>query len=366
MFNVLLDLHCEAAPLWERMPDPALALARTKDFDTLLVCRKNSPSALQAEAEKLPLLTLGSDSPFHPLSLLRLWLRLRKHRRVLLHSFGGQAAALAYLLARRRERGTALLVHSHFFRPRLRHPFFPQSCAAAAGIICGSSAIAAHVLKESGLRPGKTHVIPPGVSHREYPRRAESDGRFVVCMPAPLESGNGQDMLIRAMSALWQMDDLPPWEVRLIGSGSMFHSLLEEARELGVLDRLSVLGEQDVRETLPRCSALILPFNAMVYTPGLAAGWAVGLPVICPDHPACREIARHGENALFVRPDNPQDLAAAVLLLIREPRIARKLAEGGRASLPAVGEKRMLDDCRALYLELAAGRGWALRARANE
>jgi len=366
MLVVLLDLHPQPHPSQECILALLRALAQTKPFIPLLICRKHSPPAVRAAAEGLPVLALGSGWPFHPFSLLRIWLRLRKHRWAVLQSFGGQSAALAYLLAARRKANRTSVVHTHFFAPSMRHPLLHKSYAAADCIVCGSSTIAKLVQQESGLPPDRFRVMPPGAKRIGYPeRRTQRNGRIAICMPGVLAEGHGQESLVHAMAALWQVEDLPPWEVRLIGSGLMFHVLLDEAQKLGVLDRLAILGEQDLHEVLPSCGVLILPSGELVYAPGLADGWAAGLPVICPALPAALELTRDHENALLVAPDNPQALAAAILRVIRDPKLAEKLVRGGKTSLASVSEERMIADSLALYHALIAKRGWVASSPAS-
>jgi glycosyltransferase involved in cell wall biosynthesis len=359
MLVVLIDLHPQADPSQERILALLRALVQTKPFIPLLICRKHSPLADRAAAEGLPVLALKSDWIFHPISLLRIWLRLRKHRLAVLQSFGGQASALAYLLAERRDPDRTILTHTHFFAPRMQHRWLQKSYEAADCVVCGSSTIAKLVQQESGLPSAKVCVIPPGTKNIGYPERVpQRNGRVAICMPGVLAEGYGQESLVHAMAALWQVEDLPPWEVRLMGAGPMFHFLLDEAQKLGVLDRLAILGDQDPREVLPHCWALVLPSGEMVYAPALACGWAAGLPVICPALPAAFELTRDKENALHVAPDNPQALASAILRIVRDPGLVEKLVQGGKRALASVSEERMIVDCFMLYHELIARRGW--------
>ena len=367
MLVVLLDLHPQPDPSQDIILALLRALAQTKPFIPLLLCRKHSPLAGRAAAEGLPMLALSSGWILHPVSLLRIWLRLRKHRRVVLQSFGGQADSLAYLLASRRKPGQAVLIHTHFFAPRMPSKWIQESYAAADCVVCGSSTLATLVQTESGLQPDKFRVIPPGAKHISYPERVKQrNGRVAICMPGVLAEGHGQEALVHAMAALWQVEDLPPWEVRLAGSGPMFHVLLDEAQKLGVLDRLAILGEQDMREVLPHCRVLVLPVGELVYAPGLACGWAAGIPVICPALPAALELTRDKENALLVAPDNPQALAAAMLRVIRDAKLAETLVQGGKAALVSVSEERMIADSFTLYHELIAKHGWLASAAPDQ
>jgi glycosyltransferase involved in cell wall biosynthesis len=52
-------------------------------------------------------------------------------------------------------------------------------------------------------------------------------------------------------------------------------------------------------------------------------------PVIVGDHPANRELLTNGENALFVKPENPEDLAEKILELRNNEKLREKIAKNG-------------------------------------
>jgi hypothetical protein len=86
-----------------------------------------------------------------------------------------------------------------------------KSYAAADRVVCGSATIAKLVQQESGLQPEKFHITPPGAKHIVYPtRRKQRSGRVAICMPGILAEGHGQEALVHAMAALWQVENLPP------------------------------------------------------------------------------------------------------------------------------------------------------------
>ena len=82
--------------------------------------------------------------------------------------------------------------------------------------------------------------------------------------------------------------------------------------------------------------------------------------------PAACELIRDKENALLVAPDNPQALAAAILRIIRNPKLAAKLVQGGKAALASVSEERMIADSLALYHNFLAKQGWVAQPSESE
>jgi glycosyltransferase involved in cell wall biosynthesis len=59
----------------------------------------------------------------------------------------------------------------------------------------------------------------------------------------------------------------------------------------------------------------------------------VGTPVVVTDVIGSRDTVEHGRSGLVVPPDDPDALAAAVVRLLADPDLRRRLAGGGRARL---------------------------------
>jgi glycosyltransferase involved in cell wall biosynthesis len=58
---------------------------------------------------------------------------------------------------------------------------------------------------------------------------------------------------------------------------------------------------------------------------------ASGLPVIATSIAGNRELVQHGKNGLLVRPDDPEQLADALLELINESELRQHMGFSGRA-----------------------------------
>jgi glycosyltransferase involved in cell wall biosynthesis len=107
------------------------------------------------------------------------------------------------------------------------------------------------------------------------------------------------------------------------------------------------------------CDAATIPFDWTEHFAYYASPlkmfeyMAARVPVVASDLPALREVLRHRENALLVRPDDPADLARALTALLEDPDLAARLAGQARRDVAP-----HTWDARALRIldELGGGR----------
>ncbi len=364
--------------------DHALALAlHMRDGGPLapmLACRQGSALHRRAMTLNLPVLPLPGVHPANPLTLFRLWRWQRRHARLLVQTVGEEALTLGHCLLRLRPRGSTLLAHAFLLRPPLdgKNP----ALHAAHKIFCGSGHVRARLTAaadpgEQGGRadpsaprlPGPRQVLlAPGLAleAEEHPLAREDSpagARCVFGLGEALAPRSGAQIVTRAMAAIWQREDLPPWEVRALGGGPRYQELLDEALTLGVAARLCLLNDQPPALALPACRVWIAPGTSPEELPEtLWSGVAAGLPNICTRTPLHRErldaaalqpdgpcpaqstavpppdlCMEENGPALWVPPDDPQALAKAMIAMMTDAPLRRRLAERSAALRPLVG-----------------------------
>jgi len=82
---------------------------------------------------------------------------------------------------------------------------------------------------------------------------------------------------------------------------------------------------------------------------------ACGRPIVTTDTPGCREIVRHGINGLLVPPRDSGALAGALLQLLKDPELRRRMGRAGREIAAAeFSLEKVVSETLAVYRQLLA------------
>lgn len=150
--------------------------------------------------------------------------------------------------------------------------------------------------------------------------------------------GRGQDLLLRAFAKLRHR--LPGARCMIVGEP------FERERDLGYRARLGNLADQlGIAEVVDFAGAVeemadVYAAADLVVNPARipesfgrvgCEALLAGRPVVSTRVGAVPEVLRDGESALLVDPDEPDQLAAAMLRLLTEPELAARLVSTGRA-----------------------------------
>ena len=125
-------------------------------------------------------------------------------------------------------------------------------------------------------------------------------------------------------------------ECRLVmaGAGSALPEVRERIRRLGLEDRVTLTGwvTGDALWDVYRSGAIfVLPSSWREGQPTVLSEAAhFGLPIITTRIRAAPDLFEEGVNALFVPPRSPRLLADAILLLLRQPELRRRMGVANR------------------------------------
>ena len=149
--------------------------------------------------------------------------------------------------------------------------------------------------------------------------------------------GRGQDVLLRAMPAI--LERLPG--ARYVLAGDPFprpqdlayrERLLALIDELGIGYAVIVAGHfEEVADVYAAADVIVNParFNEPFGRVPFEAAIA-GRPAVVTRVGAIPELLRDGRSALIVAPEEPEELADAVVRALTDPELAARLVEGAR------------------------------------
>jgi glycosyltransferase involved in cell wall biosynthesis len=122
-------------------------------------------------------------------------------------------------------------------------------------------------------------------------------------------------------------------QVVVVGDGPERLNLLRLAREIGVAENLSFVGNQEYEVTLEcfkKCSFFVLASRAEGMPLVIAEALSMGKAVVATRIDGVPELVEHGVNGLLVPPESAGDLAEALISLNENPEFRDELASRGR------------------------------------
>ena len=263
--------------------------------------------------------------------------------RCILAEFGPTGAALRRVC---RSRGLRLFVNFHGYdatvmprRARIRHAY-RLLARDAEGVICGSQHFR-QILIGLGFPPQKISVVPCGVDLAAFrPGRLRDRNRVIGV--GRLTPKKAPDLLIRAFARA--ATDRPGLRLSLIGDGPLMPRCRALVAELGLQDRIDLLGAQPhvaIRDRL--AGAGIFAQHSLTAPNGdqesqgisLVEAMAAALPVVTTDHNGFSETVLHGTTGLLSPEGDVPAMAAHLAALADAPERAAALGAAGRARAEA-------------------------------
>ena len=258
------------------------------------------------------------------------------------------------------------LRYPRFYKPvdRLLYTWkFRHACRIADRVVAVSECTKRDIVHYFGTDPSKIEVIYQGCSPRfaqpvsaeriELVRRTYAlPERFVLSVGSIEERKN----LLLAVKALRQL----PADVHLVavGRSTKYSESVERwAAEHGLKERVHLLHKVDFAD-LPAIYRLGKVFVYPSYYEGfgipIIEAISAGLPVVAATG-SCLEEAG-GEACIYVSPDDPQALAAAVERLLDDEPMRREMVRVSQEYIRRFDGEAIAERIEALYEEVAADR----------
>jgi glycosyltransferase involved in cell wall biosynthesis len=177
----------------------------------------------------------------------------------------------------------------------------------------------------------KIIVIPCGVRPEYLPAAREPHDDIVFLYVGRRDPYKNLPMLVESFAQLKKQNY--PARLRVIGSDDpRYPEARQTARALGVDDAIEWCGyvhDSELIHAYQQADVFVLPSRYEGFGLPVAEAMACGTPVICSRSSSLPEVA--AEATLYMDPDNPETLTAAMLRMVREPDLRVELSRRGLA-----------------------------------
>jgi glycosyltransferase involved in cell wall biosynthesis len=323
----------------------------------------------------------GAD--YHPLPLLDKRIDTRRMAELtailqaaqpdIVNGHGTRAAWFASHVLRRISRRPALIYSEHLFSFDAREGMKRLPWIAIERYICRhADALATSCGANARLAESRGWVRAENIAMRHYGIELEVYRDQAAHPIARQELGIPQDVpLVGTVGRLVPQKGLRYWldaaalvthelaaaHLLIVGDGELRAALEQQARQLGLGDRVHFLGAHTAPwRILAACDIVAFSslFEGLPQT-GLEA-LSAGMPLVATRMNGTEEIIRSGWNGELVPPRDAPSLAAAMLALLRDPAARARMRTVGPRSVEDYHTDVMIARFRATYERLHAQR----------
>ena len=180
----------------------------------------------------------------------------------------------------------------------------------------------------------------------EIERRAEfrdkhgfSQDDLIFFVPRRLTKKNGVIYPILSLPAV--LEKFPNARVVFAGTGEMMEEMKRKAAELGIADRVTLVGAVDHSEMIEYYALSNVALVPSIYSAGVEEATSIsaleamgsGVPLIACAVGGLKEIIVDGEDGLLVEEQNAEQLSDAMIRLLGNPEEGQRLADAARAKI---------------------------------
>lgn len=201
-------------------------------------------------------------------------------------------------------------------------------------------------LRYNVAEPKRVKVVWNGIEDAPYRAKPGTGDEVRIVMVARFAPQKDHGTLLRAIKGVQG-----PWRLLLIGDGPLRAEAEQQARDLGIADRVEFLGSRrDVPEILSSSHVFALATNWEGLPISILEGMRTGLPVVASDVGGVSESVRDGENGFVVPRGDAESLRGALQKLVIDPAMRERFGQVSRARYEAdFTAQRMFDQTRAVY-----------------
>jgi len=350
-------LHIDSAETWRGGQQQVLYLAeRLTDYDNIVVCPPQSPLAEKARAAGLKVLPVRMRGEWDIQAVHKLRNIIKKNSIKIVHLHSPHAHALGLLAAK--SAGNCKVVLSRRVDFPIRKNILSRLKYFKVDRIIAISGGVKRALIADGLSEEKIDVVYSGADIVRF-QNVKGDylisefgltkNSWRVGNVAALAWHKDHKTLIEAARIV--INEFPKATFLIAGEGPLRREIEILIEKLNLDENVKLLGfRQDIPEILSLLDLFVLSSSWEGLGTSLLDALASRLPVVASNVGGIPEIIRDGLNGILVAPEDPGALAQAIIHLLKNRDLARKMGEEGfRIVKEKFSVDRMVEQTRRVY-----------------
>lgn len=333
----------------------------------------DGPLRKEIEEEGIPLLSAPIDGR-GPLGFLRGALAIRRLLARMpvdiIHCQSVVPAVMASLARLGRvPRKPRIIWHDRLIKGR-SYPLVARLFNHCADFVIANSNYERDKLVRHGLKSQKVRTIHnclnfafPQVVPKEKDLRLladlaiDSDEAIIGTVGRLHPRKGGYQGLLRAMALVYK--ETPRCKLLVVGTGPLECELRALAKALGIEGQVIFAGvRRDLVRLYPLIDLFVLASRAESFGNVLVEAMSFARPVVATQVGGIPEVVTDGQTGLLVPPGDPRPLAAAILRLLGDRAMARRMGEAGRERVRNYFcPTRLGDELEEVYERLVSAHG---------
>jgi glycosyltransferase involved in cell wall biosynthesis len=361
----MFSLHIDTARTWRGGQNQVLLTVlglRARGHRTVLVAHPDGELARRA-SEGHDLIRLAPAHEMDFAAAFRLARVLRELEPDLIHAHDPHAVSMASMaLSTLSDRRRPVLVIARRVDFHLkRNAFSRWKYKQVDAAICSSNAIRAMVV-EDGIDNACAFTVYEGVQVDRIGAQPVTDvhkelwltpGAPVVGNIAALVPHKGQRYLIDAAPTVVRA--MPDTQVLIFGEGELRPALLRQIKHLGLEHHVRLVGfRPDILSLLKGLDLFVMSSISEGLGTSILDAMAASKAVVATTTGGIPEVVEDGVTGVLVPPHNAPALAEAILRLLKDAPLRRRMGEAGLARVHGqFNVDRMIDETLAVYERVA-------------
>lgn len=172
---------------------------------------------------------------------------------------------------------------------------------------------------------------------------------FCILSVGELSTNKNHRIIIEAMSRI----ESKQFHYIVCGAGPLESTLLELSSEMGVSDRIHLLGyRNDVIEIVKASDVFVLPSIREGLSVALMEAMAEGLPVVVSGCRGNVDLVNHGHNGFVVRNNNSHEYAQAIMRIQKSSEVQSKFMKNSKSKIQCYSLNNVMEEMSKLYSEV--------------